>query len=219
MESLFLKKPSTFLNTQLPSSLGTTRTVAINEETWKSKSKQKQFLDGLEVKLKIDPGTKEGWYSVTQRTVHDHGGGTMLVSVFKNSVYNALTSTYPSHVFLPWKFVKAPSKFWQSAHNQRSYLDWLAKQLSLTSMEDWYKVHLDDLLNNYGGGLMMKHRRSVARALATAYPEHQWLPWLFRNVRKEFWNSRPNRKQYFKWLESQLKMNSLEDWYKVSIEV
>lgn len=143
----------------------------------------------------------------------------MLVYVFQNSVYNALSAVYPHHKFLPWKFVKAPMKFWRSADNQRTYMLWLADQLKIKNMNHWYRVSLHDVLQNYGGGLMLVHRRSIARALATAFPEHEWLPWLFKNVRKEFWMKRENRVKYFNWLAKELNVSNLEDWYKITAEV
>lgn len=176
-------------------------------------------MNELEDRLGIDKTTKEGWYNVTKEIVHQHGGGTMLVAHFGNSVYKAVMAVYPEHPWLPWKFVKAPRGFWHKPENQRWFLEWLYSQLGFSSMEDWYKVRLSTIMEYGGGGLMLIHKRSISKALQTAFPEHPWLPWKFAGTSTTFWYDRSNRRHFFEWLRKELNIQDMADWYKVTLEV
>ena len=54
--------------------------------------------------------------------------------------------------------------------------------------------------------------------LSKVYPDHKWLPWLFKHVPSNWWESMENRLQYLEWLKQKLNYTTLEDWYKVTYE-
>jgi hypothetical protein len=64
--------------------------------------------------------------------------------------------------WLPWKFNQVPRGFWSSVDNQRLYLDWIGKEMNITSMQDWEKATSREietrggysLLEYYGGSLI-----------------------------------------------------------------
>jgi hypothetical protein len=49
------------------------------------------------------------------------------------------------------------------------------------------------------------------------YPEHKWIPWLFKYVGNGFWADKSHHAQYFDWAAKQLGFESsaLERWYDV----
>jgi hypothetical protein len=51
-----------------------------------------------------------------------------------------LSTLYPDHDWLPWKFETAPNHFWDDIQNQRKFLIWAEKQLNVKEPADWYKV-------------------------------------------------------------------------------
>jgi hypothetical protein len=57
-----------------------------------------------------------------------------------------ISSAFPEHEWLPWKFGKVPKGYWESKENQRKFMKWLATQLSFKSIEDFYKLCLDVIL-------------------------------------------------------------------------
>lgn len=63
---------------------------------------------------------------------------------------------------------------------------------------------------------MVHFNHSIYRALCTAYPEHEFLPWKFAHVPKHYWTSRANLTRAMTWAGQQLKCKSFEDWYKVT---
>jgi hypothetical protein len=65
---------------------------------------------------------------------------SLLKAHYQGSLQTALATVYPSHKFLPWRFVVAPKNFWNDVRHQRQYMDWLREQLALSGLEDWYNV-------------------------------------------------------------------------------
>lgn len=68
-----------------------------------------------------------------------------------------------------------------------------------------------------GGGLLVAHYNdSVQQALSEVYPNHEWLPWLFPAVPRDFWTKPANIKKFFAWAATQLKISEPSDWYKIT---
>ena len=44
------------------------------------------------------------------------------------------------------------------------------------------------------------------------------MPWLFQACPRNFWASVENQRQYLEWLEKELRIQKLEDWYTVTSE-
>lgn len=74
----------------------------------------------------------------------------------------------------------------------------------------------DDVYELHGSGLMDHFECSVQRLVRAVYPNHDWKPWLFVQVPKNFWPKRENRIAYMKWLEKKLGYETPEDWYRVT---
>lgn len=51
-----------------------------------------------------------------------------------------LSTVYPEHNWLPWKFERANVGLWNDVKNQRKFLDWVSPQLNVKDLGDWYKV-------------------------------------------------------------------------------
>jgi hypothetical protein len=83
-----------------------------------------------------------------------------------------------------WRFKKVPEGFWKDLVNQRNYIQWLAKELKITNMEDWYKVKHRDLRQIDSGMLQTCYGNSLPNALKTLYPDYDWKPWKFTQVPK-----------------------------------
>ena len=51
-----------------------------------------------------------------------------------------LLSAYPNYQWLPWKFNQTPKGYWKDIQNQRKCLDYLAKELNVKELDDWYNI-------------------------------------------------------------------------------
>jgi len=56
------------------------------------------------------------------------------------------------------------------------------------------------------------------KALSAAYPEHNFLPWRFKQVPKQYWKDIDNIKSFLSWMSERLGYTRLEDWYNVQRE-
>jgi hypothetical protein len=114
---------------------------------WKDDRNVKEFMDWLSIKLNMK--SKEDWYLVDKATFRENGGGGLLA---KNgdSIAPFIMKTYPEHDWVVWKFQRVPAKFWGSVANQRTFLEFLGKQLKYTKMEDWYRLRREDI-DKHGG--------------------------------------------------------------------
>jgi len=53
----------------------------------------------------------------------------------------------------------------------------------------------------------------------TAYPEHHWEPWKFHRVRADnAFKDENDCLAFLKWAQKELKLESMEDWYKVTAD-
>ena len=67
-----------------------------------------------------------------------HGAGQLLQRYKHRHIL--LSTFFPEQEWLPWKFDKCPSNFWENVNNQRKFLDWAGKELKINEMSDWYNV-------------------------------------------------------------------------------
>ena len=74
-------------------------------------------------------------------------------------------------------------------------------------------------MQNYGNTLLQFHSGSMINMIKSVYPNYKWLPWKFNHTSKGYWKDENNIKEYMNWLSEQLKIKTMEDWYKVSSEV
>lgn len=138
---------------------------------------------------------------------------------FGDSIYEALVDAYPEHHFLPWKFASVPRAFWADPKNQREFLDWVGVQLGLKSLEDWYSVSLEQLVEYRASRVAVLFGDSLSATLRAVYSDHKWLEWLFESKtgKTEFFSSLENQRAYVKWLQEMLDIRTLESWYQVDL--
>eukprot|EP01114_Cavostelium_apophysatum_P021704 TRINITY_DN7644_c0_g1_i1.p1 TRINITY_DN7644_c0_g1~~TRINITY_DN7644_c0_g1_i1.p1 ORF type:complete len:421 (-),score=51.35 TRINITY_DN7644_c0_g1_i1:63-1325(-) len=139
---------------------------------WNDKNNQKAFFDDLFRSLNYE--NWQDWYKIRGSDIAAHGGGGLLTHHYAGSPVKALTSVYPDHPWVIWKFQQVPRKFWTDQANQRTYFDLLAKQLNLKTWEDWYTVKASDIINSGGGAILAQYNRSLISALTNVYKEYPW---------------------------------------------
>jgi hypothetical protein len=209
---------------------------------WEEPNQQRKFMEWAGKQLKIKE--MSDWYNVSlkvieffifqveiQQEIVDLGGGNLLQKYYK-SPSQLLSGVFPDYEWLPWKFIHCPQNYWEDEKNQRKFLDWAAKQLSIKDMQDWYKVQVSVNIFFYfqveiqqefavigGGGLLKKYNNSPWQVLETAYPEYEWLPWKFSRTPKNTWKSDKMVKKFFNWAGKQLGIKEPSDWYKMTTRV
>jgi len=107
-----------------------------------------------------------------------------------------------------------PIQFWKTIENQKVYLDWVAKELSLKTLQDWYYVKKEDIEQRGGFMLLKEYKRSLRNVLLKVYPEHNWLPWKFGPVEQKYW-TKENQRMFFDSIASEIGIRNLDDWYNI----
>jgi hypothetical protein len=139
---------------------------------WTNHESHKNFFAKLTQELNLAQPTELS--TVTREDVYKYGGQKIL-QYYGNSLYKALVHCYPNSEIYPWTFDEnVPKGFWGNTANHRKFYDWLYTKLKLQSMDDWYKVTVEDIAKNGGGGLLTFYNRSPSSALQSIYPEHIW---------------------------------------------
>jgi hypothetical protein len=180
---------------------------------WDDINNQRDFMESIAIQL--DFNTMEDWYQLKSSDIFKRGG-SWLTTKYGNMMRKILGSIYPEIDWLPWKFDYVPQPFWAEQKNQRNFLDWLSEELKLESIWDWYGVEKGDISSRGGVGLLKQYGGSMGELLRANYPWTQWRPWLFDEMDSKFWKNKENQTIYLNWVEDQLGIITLEDWYKES---
>ena len=76
-----------------------------------------------------------------------------------------------------------------------------------------------DLIKLGGNGLLFQNTMSVYQVLLPVYPAYDWLPWKFDKCPLLYFEDIVNQRKFMHWAANELKINDLEDWYKVDADV
>ena len=106
---------------------------------------------------------------------------------------------------------------WKDPNNHKIYAKWLAIQLGYKCEEDWYKITVKQIQDNYGRGLLGGYYDdSPIQFIRKIFPEYEWLEWKFKTCPRGFWQIIENRKRYMDWLGNKLGYDKQEDWYRIT---
>lgn len=159
----------------------------------------------------------EDWYAVRKRHFKKNFGGGLLATKYSDSAYEALRDYRPNFHWIPWKFHTAPRNFWADGENRRAYMRWLEAALKIESPAGWYAVTKSTFRDHHGAGLLKcAFNDSVLGAVTEYLPDHEWIPWMFRETPQRYWHSAQNRRRYMTWLGERLGFTSPADWRSVS---
>jgi len=108
---------------------------------------------------------------------------------------------------------------WKKKENHIIYANWLGERLGYKNMDDWYKINVKDIRDNYGGGLLAdKYSDSPFVFLKSVFPQVEWVPWKRAKTTQNFWNNKDNVRHYVYWLGKILGYENMIDWYKINVK-
>src|SRR5690348_11404117 len=71
--------------------------------------------------------------------------------------FRALTSAFPEHNWQAWDFARTPRSITQDKNTLQQYLRFLEDKLQIKTMEDWYRVSMDQMKKLGGSHLILKN--------------------------------------------------------------
>ena len=89
----------------------------------------------------------------------------------------------------------------------------------MRNMEGWYKIRLQDIMENGGISILHYYNGSIPKAIQVSYPTHKFLPWKFDTLSKGYWDKLDNQRALFSWLYNELGFQSFQDYYKLKRDV
>ena len=185
----------------------------VTNNYWKNKENHTKYIEWLGKGLGYT--TMEDWYKISQKDFKNNYGGGLL-TYYNGSSIDLVTSMYPEHNWIIWKFKFVTNNYWKNKENHKKYIEWLGKELGYTTMEDWYNISVKSIHNNYGCGLLRYYNGSNIELVTSMYPEHNWIIWKFKYVTNNYWQNKENHTKYIEWLGKELGYTTMEDWYKIS---
>lgn len=109
----------------------------------------------------------DDWYNVTKDIVYKYDGKLRLKRYFNDSLSIALVSVYPEHKWNRKEFKEVI----ENMDKQRQKIVWLGEQLSIKSLDDWYRVSGQEVLKLDSS---IKPIEVLIKMLVEVYPQHRW---------------------------------------------
>jgi len=163
-------------------------------------------------------------YDITGDVIRSNYGHSMLINIYNGSPINFITSVYPEHEWVEWKFnqVQVRQGYWDNDANHTKFAIWLGKQLGYTKPDDWYKISIQQIAQNGGAGLLSsKYNNSPIKfvncIVKTIYPEYEWVEWKFNQVQHGYWDDYQHQIQFAQSLGQKLNYTEPEHWYKIKL--
>lgn len=175
---------------------------------------QRKVFDDVTNQLQLKD--MNAWYDIKLQQIKDENALLIINQYYYQNLSRALMKIYSEHKWLPWRFEEPPRNFWNQPSNQKMFVDWLANELNILDLLEWYNVSTATVIEKGGGGLLKRHGGSLVKAVSMCYPE---LPlWTAERVPRDYWSSITHLKSYIEWLGKKLGVVELDDWYSVPIE-
>eukprot|EP01122_Echinamoeba_exundans_P003379 TRINITY_DN13490_c0_g1_i1.p1 TRINITY_DN13490_c0_g1~~TRINITY_DN13490_c0_g1_i1.p1 ORF type:complete len:813 (-),score=56.65 TRINITY_DN13490_c0_g1_i1:127-2565(-) len=190
---------------------------------WENAANQKLYFEWLGRTLGYE--RPEDWYRISKSIVIANHGSSLLAHYFKNSPSLLVRRMMPDHPWVEWRFNMVGNGFWAAWDNRKAYFDWLAKELHLASMEDWYRVKKEDVISHNGAGLLVhRYANCVSLALADVFRDHEWQSWRWNRTPPLYWSTvsddgtRVNMSalEFIQQAAENMSIKSLSDWYRIS---
>jgi len=186
--------------------------------TWENKENHKRYAEWLFNKKEFK--SMEDWYKIQLNDFSKYKGKNGLLKIYNGSYSLFLKNVYPDYLWYEWLFLQCPNNFWDDINNHKRYAKWLYNKKEFKSMEDWYKIQINDFKINKGAGLLVsKYNGSHSLFLKNVYPDYLWYEWLFLQCPNNFWDDKNNHKRYVEWLYVELKYKSMTDWYNITYNI
>jgi len=145
---------------------------SVSQGFWDSRLNRLEFMEWAADRLHVIQ--KEDWYHITLRKLEKLRGAGGLLFRYKGSLQRALFDLYPEYNWKPWLFVQVSSGFYENDTNSKNYIQWLAFQLNIKRMDDWYNVSRVQLVS-LGCCQLLKLSGGIFSLLRRCYPDYEWI--------------------------------------------
>ena len=109
---------------------------------WNNERYCRQFVLDAEQRMPIR--SREDWYKVKVQEMRAIGGAGLL-NKFDFSLQKMLVELLPEFDWKPWLFERVTDGYWDVKDNRQQYFAWLSNELDIRTLDDWYKVTIEQV--------------------------------------------------------------------------
>ncbi len=173
----------------------------------KEQAKEEVKKTGIKKGYRLDH--PEDWYEgLTNDDLMEYIDNRKIRHLFRD-INSIIIELFPT--LLEWKFKRMANGWWDKEENFLKFIKWSKKHV-WTKPEDLYNVD-SNIIDIYSS--VLKSKYNIHELSKILYPEYEFLPFLFKKNKKEWWDDINNQIIFLKWLEKRLGWNKPEDWYKI----
>lgn len=181
---------------------------------WNHEENRRSFLDWIGQQLGFK--NLDDWYNITAKDILDNGGQELL-GQYGGLSNKIIQDVYRDHVWDSNRFLDTKMELDDNSHHKR-FLDKIGKALGFKNMEDWYKISHKNMIDMGGSSILHKYGNSPAKLIQSVYPQHDWKMWKFKRDAGGTWSQLEQQQRFelVQWLAKELKIESLDEWYRIS---
>lgn len=177
-------------------------------------------MEGFAAALGLDSNNQTSWKSVTISDLVNVGGQRLLEK-YGYDMRSLLKAAYPEYKWPKGLFRRGRFSISEaSLQETRKFISSIALKLGINDndLSAWYKVPFTTLFKEPEGEKnLKKFAYSRFDLLKAVFPDHEWHPWLFKQMISI--NESPDDEslmRFKEFLESKLGIKDVRDWYAVS---
>ena len=181
--------------------------------------KQQNFMANLFEIFQLK--TMENFKSILKIEIYYHGGRSLISHYYLNNYNNLLRSIFPNY---PWEFNDQKNshfslKYFQSMENQRNFMENLFFQLNFNSLNDFLNLSIEKFKFYNTKNLLFFYSSDYYLLLRSIFPNY---PWEFDDQKNnqirsiDYFKSIENQRKFMDELFKKLKLNSFDDWIKIT---
>lgn len=113
--------------------------------------------------------------------------------------------------------MRRPLNYWKAPAARKGFLLECGRANGFASMEDWYKLSVQQILKMDGGsGICKVYKFSVLKALKDIFPQHQWEEWRFENKPQQWYLDPVSSERFLESIRQEENLEKMEDLYRLS---
>ena len=172
---------------------------------------QKNFMEKIYEKKEFK--SLDDWINFPYKEFIKYGGKNLL-KYYNYNIKNLLSTIYPNNLFQFSQLRVKSKNYFSSIEYQREFFDQLFYKYKLKSIDDLFFISRKKIIKIGGFRILSFYNHNQKKLLLSLYPN---FPFEISNIdQQSFFQSIENQNQFIDSLFEKLKLNSLDDWLKIS---
>ena len=175
---------------------------------------QRKFMDKLFDDFQLK--SLDDWLLISRKKIIENGGKRLMLTYYNNDIKLLLSRIYPNYA---WRFDELKVKsneYFKSIENQMKFMNKLFNKFKMKTLDDWLNISKNLFIKQGGQSLLNYYSNNMKKLLISIYPHHSWSFESIKISSNSFFKSQENQRKFMDDLFIKFKLNSLDDWKKIS---